>query len=237
MDQLFIKDINLARIANPCSQDDVNNELEIVLNKFNNAKFQRELLAIRNPNLYGLNILKPIIKQICDNLLIGNNYAAIALTNILFEATIKFTLIFLNTDPNATSFDKIHSEAIKKFDDNILEQNINACKSRGYITKEDGKRLTELAKVFRNPFSHASFSKKISDITNDGMMKFGRAPINKLSEIEFNDVKIADMPIFYMSYLQKYVDVNALGYFGTIMYYVDKFDLLISEQIENQKMT
>lgn len=233
MEQLFIKDINLARIANICSQDDINNELRIVLDKFNNSKFQHELLAIRNPNLYGLNILNPIIKEICDNLLIGNNYAAIALTNILFEATIKFTLIFLNTDPNATSFDKIHSEAIKKFDDNILEQNINACKSRGYIAKEDGKRLTELAKVFRNPFSHASFSKKISDITNDGMMKFGRAPINKLSEIEFNDVKIADMPIFYMSYLQKYVDINAIGYFGTIMYYVDKFDLMINERNED----
>ena len=235
MDQLFIKDIDLARIANPCSQDDVNGELNFVIDKFNNCKFQRELLAIRNPNLYGLNILNPIIKQVCDNLLIGNNYAAIALTNMLFEATMKFVLIFLNTDPNATSFDKLHSDAIKKFDDNILEQNINACKSLGYITKEDCKRLNELARVFRNPFSHASFSKKISDITNDGMMKFGRAPIKRLSELEFKDVRIADMPIFYMTQLQKYVDLNAMGYFGTIMHYVDKFDLMITEQIDKHK--
>jgi hypothetical protein len=141
-------------------------------------------------------------------------------------------LIFLNTNPNATSFDKLHSDAIKKFDDNILEQNINACKSLGYITKEDCKRLNELARVFRNPFSHASFSKKISDITNDGMMKFGRAPIKRLSELEFKDVRIADMPIFYMAQLQKYVDLNAMGYFGTIMHYVNMFDQKINELFE-----
>ena len=34
MDQLFIKEINLARIANPCSQDDVNSDLNVVLDKF-----------------------------------------------------------------------------------------------------------------------------------------------------------------------------------------------------------
>lgn len=232
MEQLFIKDINLARIANPCSQDDINKELEIVLSKFNNAKFQRELLAIRDPKLYGLNTLKPIIKQICDNLLIGNNYAAIALTNMLFEATIKFTLIFLNPDSHAGSYDKIFSVAIKQYDDNNLEQNINACKTRGYITKEDCKRLKELAIVFRNPFSHASFSKKVSDITNDGMMKFGRVPISMINEIEFKDVKIADMPDFYMELLKKYVDENALGYFGTIMHYVDLFDQKLNELFE-----
>lgn len=64
MDQLFIKDIDLARIANPCSQDDVNGELNFVIDKFNNCKFQRELLAIRNPNLYGLNILNPIMSPL-----------------------------------------------------------------------------------------------------------------------------------------------------------------------------
>ncbi len=232
MEQLFIKDVNLARIANPCSQNDINDELRIILDKFNHSKFQRELLAIRNPNLYGLKILNPIIRQICDNLLIGNNYAAIALTNMLFEATMKFTLIFLNPNLHVASYDKIHSDAIKKFDDNALEQNINACKSRGYINKDDCKRLNELARVFRNPFSHASFSKKISEITNDGMMKFGRAPLSHLDEMEIKDVKIADMPIFYMSYLQKYVDINAMGYFGTIMYYVDKLDLLITKQLD-----
>ena len=232
MEQLFIKDVNLARIANPCSQNDINNELRIVLDKFNHSKFQRELLAIRNPNLYGLNILNPIIKQNCDNLLIGNNYAAITLTNMLFEATMKFSLIFLNPNLHVASYDKIHSDAIKKFDDNDLEQNINACRSRGYISKEDCKRLKELARVFRNPFTHASFSKKVSKITNDGMMKFGRAPLSHLDEMEFKDVKIADMPDFYMSYLQKYVDINAMGYFGTIMYYIDKLDLLITKQFD-----
>ena len=232
MEQLFIKDVNLARIANPCSQNDINNELRIVLDKFNHSKFQRELLAIRNPNLYGLNILNPIIKQICDNLPIGNNYAAITLTNMLFEATMKFSLIFLNPNLHVASYDKIHSDAIKKFDDNDLEQNINACRSRGYISKEDCKRLKELARVFRNPFTHASFSKKVSRITNDGMMKFGRAPLSHLDEMEFKDVKIADMPDFYMSYLQKYVDINAMGYFGTIMYYIDKLDLLITKQFD-----
>ena len=232
MDQLFIKDINLSRIANPCSQDDINKELKIVLCKFNNAKFKRELLAIRNPKLYGLNILNPIIKQVCDNLLIGNNYAAIALTNMLFEATIKFTLIFLNPNSHAASYDKIFSEAIKKFDDNNLEQNINACRTLNYITKEDCIRLKELAGVFRNPFSHASFSKKVSKIANDGMMKFGRAPISRINEIEFKDVKIADMPDFYMKQLEKYVDVNALGYFGTIMVYIDLFDQKINEMYE-----
>lgn len=232
MDQLFIKDINLARIANPYSQDDINKELENVLSKFNNAKFQRELLAIRDPKLYGLNILNPFIKQICDNLLTGNNYAAIALTNVLFEAAIKFTLIFLNPDSHAESYDKLFSAAIKQFDDNELEQNINACKTRGYITKEDCKRLKELASVFRNPFSHASFSKKVAEITNDGMMKFGRAPISRINEIEFKDVKIADMPDFYMKQMEKYVDANALGYFCTIMHYVEMFDKKINDFFE-----
>lgn len=232
MDQLFIKDVNLSRIANPYSQDDINKELEIVLSKFNSSKFQRELLAIRGPKLYGLNILNPIIKQICDNLLIGNNYAAIALTNMLFKAAIKFTLIFLNPDSHAASYDKLFSAAIKQYDDNNLEQNINACKTRGYITKEDCKRLKKLAIVFRNPFSHASFSKKVSEITNDGIMKFGRAPISMINEIEFKDVKIADMPDFYMKQLEKYVDVNALGYFCTIMHYIDLFDQKINKLFE-----
>lgn len=232
MDQLFIKDINLTRIANPCSQDDFNKELGIVMENFNKIKYQRELLAIRNPKLYGLNILNPIIKQICDNILIGNNYAAIALTNMLFEASIKFTLIFLNPNPHAGAYEKIFSKAIKQFDDIDLEQNINACKTRGYITKEDCKRLKDLANAFRNPFSHASFSKKVSEFTNDGTMKFGRVPISKISEIEFRDVKIAEMPDFYMKKLEKYVDANAMGYFGTIMHYVDLFDKKINDLFE-----
>jgi hypothetical protein len=66
-------------------------------------------------------------------------------------------------------------------------------------------------------------------------MKFGRAPIKRLSELEFKDVRIADMPIFYMAQLQKYVDLNAMGYFGTIMHYVDKFDLMITEQVDKHK--
>ena len=64
---------------------------------------------------------------------------------------------------------------------------------------------------------------------DDGMMKFGRAPISKINEIEFKDVKIADMPDFYMKQLEKYVDANALGYFGTIMHYVNMFDQKINE--------
>ena len=230
MEQLFVKDVNLARIANPYSQEEFEVELKQTLSKFNSAKFQRELLAIRNPNLGELQILSPIIKETCDNLLLDNNFAAIALTNMLFEAMIKFSLIFLNTDYSAGGIDKIHKDAIYKYDDNDLEKNINACKTQGYITKEDAKRLKKLARIFRHRFSHASFSKKISEVTNDGMMKFGLAPLENLSQIEWRDVKVADMPLFYMFPLKRYVDMNALGYFGTIMYYVEKLDLLITKQ-------
>lgn len=234
MEQLFIKEVNLARIANPYSDEGLKKEIKDILSKFNNAKHQRELLAIRNPNLGELKILSPIIKEICDNLLLGNNFAAVALTNMLFEAMIKFSLIFLNTDYSAGGIDKVHKDAINKYDDNDLEKNINACKTQGYITKDDAKRLKELARIFRHRFSHASFSKKISEVTNDGLMKFGLAPLEDLSQIEWRDVKVADMPLFYMFPIQQYLDSNVLGYFGTIMDYLDKFDMMITNQFEQR---
>ena len=59
-----------------------------------------------------------------------------------------------------------------------------------------------------------------------------RPGTRQLSEDDERILAAQGMPDFYMSYLQKYVEINAIDYFGTIMYYIDKLDLLITKQFD-----
>lgn len=232
-ENLFIEDVNLYRIANQLTSDEVNQLMQKNVWGICNHPNKKELLALRNPQLGELRLLSPIIQQICDSLLMANNYAAVALTNMLFEATIKFFLIFIERSRNEY-FENMFTQPLLQYESKDLRQLLNCCKTKGYITKDDWKRLDRLTEIFRNPFSHAQFSHsgEVDGRTEYEMHWFS---VDTMEEKRSAKSELEKMPILYMNRCTMYVDANALGYFATIMYYVDKLDLLISESIEKER--
>ena len=232
-DEHLFLDVNLHRIANHVSPEDVEHLMQKNVWGICNHPNKKELFAIRTPNLGELRILTPIIQQICDCLLTENNYAVVALTNMLFEATFKFSLVYLERSRDE-NFENLFTSSLQQYEGKNLRDLLKCCKRKGYISKDDWKRLDRLAELFRNPFSHARFSHsgEVDGNTECEMHFFSLSTIEERKVAKFG---LENVPFLYMKRCSKYVDANAFGYFATIMYYVNKLDLLISESIEKEK--
>lgn len=228
-EHLFIENVDISRIVCHTDCQDIISYLQNNIETICNHPNLRELLLIRNPKLGELRLLKPLIQQICDSILIGNNFAAVALTNMLFEATFKFFLVYMERTRNE-SLDKMFVESLQRYEDKELRQLINYCKSKGYITKDDCKRLTRLSILFRNAFSHASFSHS-GEVEGKSQGEMHLMSITTLEHQGVISFDIDSIPFIYMMRCSKYVDSNAFGYFATIMHFVDKFDQMITTSI------
>lgn len=90
---------------------------------------------------------------------IASYQACITLTNHLLERYCKILLVYTETGfrtiddvPDLeTGFDK----ANKKYMDKKLSETLNACRSKGLISKDDKKLFDKYREIFRNGYSHA----------------------------------------------------------------------------------
>lgn len=224
-----IGDIDLTRITRHMDNEKQTEVLQELLNRISANESRYDLFSLYQCELEEMRLLLPLIREICINLIMENYYADVTLTNMLFEATMKFGLIYLKADgrtlDDVESFEDIHKEEVSNFDDQDLEKNINACKRVGFITKDEAKTLRDLSKFFRNPLSHASFSKMALGVKG----KFFLGRLSDPSHIEERDMEISNIPIFYMQHLNQFVKHESKFYFYTIMHFVEKFDKMISE--------
>lgn len=228
-----VTNIDLTRISRHMDNDKQVEVLQDLFNRITHNESRHDLFSLYQCELGELRLLHPLIEEICINLLIKNYYAAATLTNMLFEATFKLALIYLKsggrTLDDVETFEDIHKQEVASYDDQNLEQNINACKQAGFITKDESKQLKFLSQRFRNPLSHASFSKIASGVKGT----FVIADFNNPTDVKVQEMNISNIPIFYTRYLDQFVHHETQEYFYTIMHFVDKFDAMITEQFQN----
>lgn len=182
------------------------------------------LISIKNCQLHVLNDLKAIISEICECLIINANQAAITLTNHLYESMLKQALIIWDSKGKRLNekekLDEIYKNEVTEYGDKNMESNINRCKSKGLITKEEAKRLVYLKSRYRDTFSHASSSKLFKDVLIPVYKGNLASPLNIRKEY----VNISRIPMFCLEAQKIFADANAYGYFIEIYSYIDNLD-------------
>lgn len=233
--QIFLENVDLSRIAASPTQEQIGREIDEIIQGIGNHKYLRGYVHLRHPKLCEFSILSPIIQQICDNLLLKNYWAAVALTNFLFEASIKYALIYLDCQPIGCKLDEIHAMSLKKYANQDLIPNLNRCRTLNILSKDDVKRLQLLAQRFRNPFSHADLPQVANSSPCDTMKMYVFSLDGNMESVE-QTLNWKKTPIFLFHHAGEYIKVNAEGYFFTIMHYVNKLDLLITEKIKKENI-
>lgn len=211
------------------SDEKVNEYLDEIKKRIELNEYTRILIFIKYGKLNVLNWIQSIISEACDCLIVGNSQAAITLTNHLFENTLKQVLITWDSQgrqfDDTTRIDDTFKDEVEAYDDKDIEPNINKCKSKGLITKEEAKRLIELKNIYRNSFSHASYSKlfkNASTVLYSGSFK-------NPTEIKEETAMISKVPFLYLLAQEQFAKENALAYFLEVYEFIDKMDRKLLE--------
>lgn len=187
----------------------------------------KKLIFIKYGKLNVLNSLKSIISEICDSLIIGNAQAAITLTNHLFENSLKQTLIIWDSQgrqfDDSKRIDETFKNEVETYDDKDIEPNINNCKRKGLITKDEAKRLIELKNIYRNSFSHASYSK----LFKNASMVLYSGNLKNPTEVKEETANISKVPLLYLLAQEQFANENALSYFLEVYEFIDKMDKML----------
>lgn len=187
----------------------------------------KKLIFIKYGKLNVLNSLKSIISEICDSLIIGNAQAAITLTNHLFENSLKQTLIIWDSQgrqfDDSKRIDETLKNEVETYDDKDIEPNINNCKRKGLITKDEAKRLIELKNIYRNSFSHASYSK----LFKNASMVLYSGNLKNPTEVKEETANISKVPLLYLLAQEQFANKNALNYFLEVYEFIDKMDKML----------
>ncbi len=186
--------------------------------------YTRPLIFIKYGKLNVLNGLNSIISEICDCLIIGSTQAAITLTNHLFENSLKQTLITWDSQGrrfgDLGQMDETFKNEVETYDDAVLSSNIKKCQNKGLITEKDAERLNKLKNTYRNPFSHASYSKLFK---HDSTI-FYSTNLKNLAEIKKETVSISKVPLLSLLAQEEFAKNNALSYFLEVYEFIDKMD-------------
>lgn len=186
----------------------------------------RQCLSIKKCNLSVLNTLKCIVSEICDCLIIDANQAAITLTNNLLENLLKQSLIMWDSKGKELKglglLDTTFENEIREHGDSNLEPNINKCKSKGIISKNEAEQLKSFKVDYRNSFSHAS----VPNLLEGETVQIRRKLINisELSLSTIENVDISKMPDVRGELQQFFSNDNALRYFIEVHNYVNEID-------------
>lgn len=109
---------------------------------------------------------RTIIYENLNCLLLGLYQASICMTNHLLERMLKHALIDFEMKGcyiGNPAFNEKLNEGYRLYDNKSLNDNISAACKKGIITEEEGEKLKELKNQYRNPYSHASVKKIISE--------------------------------------------------------------------------
>lgn len=218
------RNFNLKYSVKGFSDAKVAEYLEELRNRIVTNDYTRSLIFIKYGKLNVLNGLKSIISEICNCLIIGNTQAAITLTNHLFENSLKQTLIIWDSQgrqfDDSKRIDENFKNEVETYDDKDIEPNINNCKRKGLITKDEAKRLIELKNIYRNSFSHASYTKLFKDAS--AVMYSGS--LKNPTEVKEETTDISKVPFLYLLAQEKFANKNALSYFLEVYEFIDKMD-------------
>lgn len=205
-------------------EETVKSNLQEIGGNLTYSETNKILISIKYCKLNVLNDLKYIIPEICDCLIIRANQAAITLTNHLFENMLKRALMTWDSRGKQVCSDDNLNEAFKQevdnYDNKDIEPNINKCRSKGLLSKEETKRLVYLKNRYRNPFSHASYSQLFKDTSTT----IYKGSYNNPSEIKEETIDISNVPMYQLIAQKQFADFNAFGYFIEIYSYIDKLD-------------
>lgn len=206
------------------SEEDIKKQLDELSKRMVLDDNTRLLMCIKNARLHVLSHLMSIIAEICDCLILKCNQAAITLTNHLFENVLKQTLIIWDSQGRCFSNNQLiedtFKEEVEKYDDNNIEPNINLCKSKGIITKEESNQLKELKKKFRDPFSHASYTK----LFGNAQMPVWRTSLSNPNSVKEEKVNISMVPLLNTFAQVEFAKTNAAKYFLEIYTLINDLD-------------
>lgn len=181
------------------------------------------LERIKQEQLLALKPLKFAVNEICNCLIAKHEVAAFTLTNYLFEASLKLTLIYWESGgkliENINDFESLYRNGTKKYLAKDVYKAIGSAKRSEIITEEEGKELLFFLHHYRDPFSHASNN---SEINESKVISFDDSMINKTITVNGN-------PLLYFNYQERYMRNSAHRYFFKLYSYIKKWDGMICE--------
>ena len=188
-----------------------------------------ELEKVKQEQLFALKPLKFAVNEICNCLIAKHEVAAFTLTNYLFEASLKLTLIYWESGgkliENINDFEGLYRKGTKKYLAKDVFKAIGSAKRSKMITEKEGEELLFFLHHYRDPFSHASNNSEINEIK---VLSF---------DVSMNSRKIMvnGNPILYFDYQERYMRNIAHLYFFRLYSYIKKWDVMIGELRENAK--
>ena len=102
----------------------------------------------------------------------------------------------------------------------ILNLILRSDKSKGLITKDEAERLIKLKNIYRNTFSHASYSK----LFKESSTVIYSGSLNEPTKIKEKIVDISKVPFLYLLAQEQFAKKNALIYFLEVYEFIDKMD-------------
>ena len=189
-----------------------------------------KLEKVKQEQLFALKPLKFAVNEICSCLAAKHEVAAFTLTNYLFEASLKLTLIYWESGgkliENLNDFEDLYRKGTKKYLGKDIFKVIGSAKQSKMITEEEGNELLFLLHHYRDPFSHASNN---SDINKIKILSF---------DVSMNCRKITvnGNPTLYFNNQDRYMRNMAHQYFFKLYSYIKKWDAMIGELRENAKL-
>ena len=199
-------------------------------NKIDKEMFVK-LEKVKQEQLFALKPLKFAVNEICNCLIAKNEVAAFTLTNYLFEASLKLTLIYWESGgkliENINDFEGLYRKGTKKYLAKDVYKAIGSAKRSKIITEEEGKELLFFLHHYRDPFSHASNN---SEINESKVISFDDSMINKTITVNGN-------PLLYFNYQERYMRNSAHRYFFKLYSYIKKWDGMICELREKANYT
>ena len=188
-----------------------------------------KLEKVKQEQLFALKPLKFAVNEICSCLAAKHEVAAFTLTNYLFEASLKLTLIYWESGgkliENLNDFEDLYRKGTKKYLGKDIFKVIGSAKQSKMITEEEGNELLFLLHHYRDPFSHASNNSEINKIK---ILSF---------DVSMNCRKITvnGNPTLYFDNQERYMRNMAHQYFFKLYSYIKKWDVMIGELREKAK--
>lgn len=197
------------------------------------VKDENVLQLITNLKLKKLSLLKmlhPIVNEICDCLYLNHKYAALTLTNYLFEAMVKMSLILYHGKDNVLvgnhNFEDAFKEEIQKYNKGKLHANLELLFKDRLISENEKERLLDLKDLFRNPFSHSSDNDYIEGTTTDIIIGDFNDPEHK---VEYKRIGVNSIPELLVQTRLEFMRKTCLAYFCE----VHTFLTLLDERLHN----
>ena len=182
-----------------------------------------ELAKIKQEKLLSLKPIKFVVNEVCDCLVKKQEVAAFTLTNYLFEASLKITLIYWESGgkliEDLKDFENLYRKGTKKYLGKDLFKVIGAAKRSKLITSEERESLLFLLNQFRDPFSHASNN---AEISSSMIESFDESMLSR-------EISVSGNPILYFDCQERYMRRRAYHYFMELYSYILKWDKMISE--------